>query len=104
MCRLVNAPSVSARTNDGQIELPQKRLPEFSQPVETNAIVAWMRLSESELPPGIKRHVEYQPGNLTAVAELNHEGEAWELYLLVRMPLRELHVVIVRDDSSLVFD
>ena len=96
----VNAPSVSARTNDGQIELPQKRLPEFTQPIETDAIVAWMRLSESDLPPGIKRHVEYQPGNLTAVAELNHAGETWELYLLARMPLRELHVVIVRNDAS----
>lgn len=67
---------------------------------EAKKIIQWIRLTESDLPPGIKRHVGYQPGNLSATALLEYEGEPWEIYLMARMPSEELHVVIVRGSAT----
>jgi len=67
---------------------------------EARKIIEWIQISESDLPPGVKRHVDYQPGNLTSKAQLMHEGESWEIYLMARMPSEELHVVIVRGDAT----
>ncbi len=67
---------------------------------EAKKIIQWIRLTESDLPPGIKRHVGYQPENLSATALLEYEGEPWEIYLMARMPSEELHVVIVRSSTT----
>lgn len=67
---------------------------------EAKLMIQWMRMTESDLPPGIKHHVGYQPGNLSSVARLEYEGEIWEIYLVARMPSEELHVVIVRGDAT----
>ncbi len=67
---------------------------------EAKKIVQWMQLSESELPAGIKQHVDYQTGNLTSTAHLEYEGEIWDIYLMARMPSEELHVVIARGNAT----
>ena len=67
---------------------------------EAKKIIQWIRVTESDLPPGIKHHVGYQPGNLSATALLEYEGEPWEIYLMARMPSEELHVVIVRGNAT----
>ena len=67
---------------------------------EAKKIVQWMQLSESELPAGIKQHVDYQPGNLSSTAHLEYEGEIWDIYLMARMPSEELHVVIARGNAT----
>ena len=67
---------------------------------EAKNIIQWIRITESDLPPGIKRHVGYQPGNLSATALLEYEGKPWEIYLMARMPSEELHVVIVRGNAT----
>ena len=63
-------------------------------------IVQWMRIIPSDLPPGIQRHIEYQPGNLTSSATLEYDGVTWEIYLMARLPSEELHVVIVKGDQT----
>ena len=84
-----------------QIEANTSARPErVLQTAEAKKIIEWMRLTRSELPPGIKRHVDYQPGNLSASATLEQANETWELYLMARMPSEELHIVIVRGDAS----
>ena len=70
------------------------------QNAEAKKIIEWMRLTRSELPPGIQRHVDYQPGNLSASATLEQANEIWEIYLMARMPSEELHIVIVRAEAS----
>lgn len=70
------------------------------QNAEEKRIIEWMRLTRSELPPGIQRHVDYQPGNLSASATLVQANEIWEIYLMARMPSEELHIVIVRGEAS----
>ncbi len=70
------------------------------QAEEARAIIQWMRITESELPSGIKRHIDYQPGNLSSVTHLEYEGDLWEIYLMARMPSEELHVVIVKGNLT----
>lgn len=67
---------------------------------EEKKILEWMRITASELPPGIQRHIGYQPGNLSATAELVHQDEVWEIYLMARLPSEELHVVVVRGQAT----
>lgn len=98
------AMNVTGRANpSGTSSLEIESLPVSTRVLEASEakeIVQWIRVTQSELPPGIQRHVEYQPGNLTATALLDHEGELWEIYLMARMPSEELHVVIVRGSAT----
>ena len=81
------------------VESKKAVLPE-RESVDIEEFLRWMRLAEGELPPGIKRHIGYRPGNLTALASLEHNGALWELYLLARLPVRELHIVIAQGDKT----
>lgn len=90
------APNTTLRIENNTSARPERVL----QTTEAKKIIEWMRLTRSELPPGIQRHVDYQPGNLSASATLEQANETWELYLMARMPSEELHIVIVRGDAS----
>ncbi len=90
------APNTTLRIEPNTPARPERVL----QTAEAKKIIEWMRLTRSELPPGIQRHVDYQPGNLSASATLEQANETWELYLMARMPSEELHIVIVRGDAS----
>lgn len=90
------APNTTLRIENNTSARPERVL----QTAEAKKIIEWMRLTRSELPPGIQRHVDYQPGNLSASATLEQANETWELYLTARMPSEELHIVIVRGDAS----
>ena len=96
----VRAPAVSARSVEQQTVSAREKTSSQTPPVAIDEILEWMRISPAELPPGIKRHVEHQPGNLTSTARLEHDGEIWEVYLMVRVSLRELHIVVVRGDET----
>ena len=65
-----------------------------------DAIMEWMRLNGSRLPPGIRRHVGQREGDLTARAMAAHEGSSYEVFLLTRVPVREIHVVLVRGEET----
>ena len=89
-------PNAALRIENNTPARPERVL----QTAEAKKIIAWMRLTRSELPPGIQRHVDYQPGNLSASATLEQANETWEIYLMARMPSEELHIVIVRGEAS----
>ena len=89
-----DAPRLSLEIQD---HVPESRVLETE---EAKKIIQWMRITESDLPPGIRYHVGYQPGNLSSSAHLEYQGEVWEIYLMARMPSEELHVVIVRGDAT----
>ena len=85
------------------LQMPTPARPErVLQNAEAKKIIEWMRLTRSELPPGIQRHVDYQPGNLSASATLEQSNEIWEIYLMARMPSEELHIVIVRGRHPII--
>lgn len=90
------APNTTLQIDNNASARPERVL----QTAEAKKIIEWMRLTRSELPPGIQRHVDYQPGNLSALATLEQANETWEIYLMARMPSEELHIVIVRGEAS----
>lgn len=68
--------------------------------IEIDEIIEWMRLAPAELPPGIKQHISNGPDDLTAKADFEYNGVEWEIYIQVRIPLRELHTVMVQGDKT----
>ncbi len=68
--------------------------------IELNEIMDWMRLAASELPPGIRQHVQPQSEDLTSQATFLHAGAVYEAYLMARVPLREIHIVLVRENQT----
>ncbi|MDE2826275.1 MAG: hypothetical protein OXL40_03055 [Bacteroidota bacterium] len=90
------APNTALQLENNAPARPERVL----QNAEAKKIIEWMRLTRSELPPGIQRHVDYQPGNLSATSTIEQANEIWEIYLMARMPSEELHIVIVRGEVS----
>ena len=75
-------PGMVAQRPSGQtrpVESEEAVLPE-RESVDIEEFLRWMRLAEGELPPGIKRHIGYRPGNLTALASLEHNGASPSFY------------------------
>jgi hypothetical protein len=85
-------------------ELPsierQEQIDVAEEILDPDELIQWMRLRPGELPPGIKRHVDWQRTDLTSTAALKHEGETYELYLMARLPIREIHLVLVKGHQT----
>ncbi|MDH3272069.1 MAG: hypothetical protein OEN56_12085 [Gemmatimonadota bacterium] len=62
---------------------------------------AWMREHPSELPVGVRVHMNFQPSFLTSAVSLTTDGQSWELYLMFNESLRELHIVLVEAQRSI---
>ncbi len=68
--------------------------------LDVDELIQWMKLRPGELPSGIKRHVDWRADNLASTAVIEHEGETYELYLMARVPIREIHVVLVTGSQT----
>ena len=79
-------------------EFAQKERPKSD--VDLDEVMDWINLRRSALPPGIRGHMEHRPGDVTATATIAHEGEIFEIYLLARLPLKEMRVVLVRGQET----
>ena len=93
-------PQLKERTTTKTEPASMPELKAEAEELNTVAITQWMRLQPAELPPGIRRHIEHTDGSLTSVATLDHDGATYELYLMARLALRELHVVLVAGETS----
>lgn len=85
-------------------ELPiierQERIDVAEEMLDPDELIQWMKLRPGELPPGIKRHIDWQRRDLASTATLKHEGETYELYLMARLPIREIHLVLVKGHQT----
>ena len=93
-------PKVAERKVEETLPVPMPAADTEPEALSTDAIMEWMQLRPGPLPPGIRRHIEYREGSLTASTKVDHDGVHYELYLMVRQALRELHVVLVADEAS----
>ncbi|MFQ5571448.1 MAG: hypothetical protein ACE5G0_17355 [Rhodothermales bacterium] len=82
------------------IEPDEQMLDLSEEALDPDELIQWMRLRPGELPPGVKRHIDWRETDLTSTATIEHEGETYELYLMARMPIREIHVVLVRGSQT----
>jgi len=100
---LLESTAITKRAESKKMTLNTATLRDTTRVLETEAtekIVEWMTVMQSELPPGIKRHMDYHPGTVTSFASLEYGQESIELYLMARMPSEELHVVVVRGNTT----
>ena len=67
---------------------------------DLGGLLRWMRLHPAELPPGIKRHIDYEEGQLSSTATVVGRERSVELYLMARPATKELHVVLVDGQTT----
>lgn len=67
---------------------------------EAQRLGEWMRANRTDLPIGVRVHVNFQPSFLTASAPFASDGAEWEIFLMFNEALEELHIVLVQGDQS----
>jgi hypothetical protein len=68
--------------------------------VDLRLLIEWMRDNPAELPPGVRRHVGYEPNHLSSVIYFEIGGRAFELYLMCIESRYEVHVVLVEEGET----
>ena len=68
--------------------------------LDVREIIDWMKNNPSELPKGIRQLVRFRPAFLSSVTSFNMEGKDYELYLMCKESLFEVHVVLVEQNEA----
>ena len=85
------------------VEVSLKALEDFGsnyQNLELKKLIQWMKEHPAELPPGVRGLVGYQPNHLSSAVPIEVGGVSYELYLMCKESLYEVHVVLVRNDEA----
>jgi hypothetical protein len=65
--------------------------------LEVQKLIQWMKAHPAGLPPGVEQLVGYQPSYLSSkIASLQTSDGEYEMYLMCKQSLREVHVVLVQ--------
>ncbi|WP_103028726.1 hypothetical protein [Salinibacter altiplanensis] len=69
--------------------------------LEVNKLIQWMKNHPAELPPGVQQLVQYRADHLSSkLRSIEAEGERYELYLMCKESLKEVHIVLVKDKRA----
>lgn len=85
------------------IEVALKDISAFGdnyQNFEIDKLIAWMKQHPGELPPGVRRHVRYQPQHLSSAVPIEIGGTEYDLYLMCKESLYEVHIVLVEGQDT----
>lgn len=85
------------------VEVSLKDLDDFGsnyQNIEVKKLIQWMKEHPAKLPPGVKRHVGYQPNHLSSAVPIEVGNTKYELYLMCKESLYEIHIVLVRNQVA----
>ena len=96
-------PSVADRSEStGEAYLPDIVPGDFSASDldAVGQLATWIRAHPVDLPPGLKVHLGYLPSFLSSAASFTSDGRRWEVFLMYKETLKELHVVLVDGDTS----
>ena len=69
--------------------------------LEIREIIDWMKQNPSELPKGIRQLVRFRPAFLSSVTSFNMDGTDYELYLMCKESLFEVHIVLVDEEEAI---
>ncbi|GIV60209.1 MAG: hypothetical protein KatS3mg043_1298 [Rhodothermaceae bacterium] len=84
-------------------EVGLKDLSEFQgdyQNLDVKLLIEWMKRHPGLLPPGVRQHVGAAPEHLSSVVEFIAGGTRYELYLMVKESLYEVHIVLVKEAET----
>lgn len=83
------------------VAVQQAQQEDYKTSVESNKLIQWMKENPAPLPPGIEQLVGYQPKHLSSkIKELSTSEGQYEMYLMCKQSLREIHIVLVRDGQA----
>ncbi|MEZ4698934.1 MAG: hypothetical protein R2834_01280 [Rhodothermales bacterium] len=68
--------------------------------LEVRELVDWMKKHPAELPIGIRQLVRHRPSFLSSIAAFTVDGKAYELYLMCKESLYEVHIVLVEKEEA----
>jgi hypothetical protein len=69
--------------------------------LEVNKLIKWMKNHPAKLPDAIERYVGYQDQHLSsALRHVEVGGEKYELYLMCKESLKEVHIVLVKNERA----
>ena len=88
----------------GRVTIERKALAAFGadyKTLEIRGIINWMKANPAELPKGIRQLVRFRPAFLSSVTSFNMDGKDYELYLMCKESLFEVHVVLVDEDEAI---
>jgi hypothetical protein len=69
--------------------------------LEVNKLIKWMRQNPASLPTGIRQLVDYEENHLSSkLRPIEVEGQTYELYLMCKESLKEVHIVLVQDQRA----
>ncbi len=73
--------------------------------LEVQELIAWMKQNPADLPIGIRQLVQHRPAFLSSVATFSVDGTPYELYLMCKESLFEVHIVLVdRGEATYLVD
>lgn len=90
----------AASSEGGIAKLPLDSFGRNYKDLEVREIINWMKGNPSELPKGIRQLVRFRPAFLSSVASFTMEGKQYELYLMCKESLFEVHVVLVEQGEA----
>lgn len=69
--------------------------------LEVNKLIKWMKNHPAQLPGGIEQLVDYEDQHLSSMLRpVQVGGETYELYLMCKESLKEVHIVLVQNDRA----
>ena len=89
-----------SRSGAGIPKLPLDAFGRDYKNLDVRDIIGWMKNNPSELPKGVRQLVRYRPAFLSSVATFEMEGRQYELYLMCKESLFEVHVVLVEQNEA----
>ena len=97
--------NVSRANNTGETDMTVERmsLDEFGSDydrLEVQELIDWMKRNPGELPIGVRQLVRYRPAFLSSVTTFTIDGKPYELYLMCKERLYEIHIVLVDAEAS----
>ena len=89
-------------------EVPRFSLEDFGddyESLEIRDLIAWMKQNPGDLPIGVRQLVRHQPAFLTSATAFRIDGKAYQLFLMCKESLNEVHIVLVDvDDATYLVD
>ena len=68
--------------------------------LEIRDLIAWMKQNPGNLPIGVRQLVRHQSSFLTSATSFRVDGKVYQLYLMCKESLNEVHIVLVDVDEA----
>ena len=95
-----NPENIAAASGGGIPRLPLDSFGRDYKSLNVREIINWMKSNPSELPKGIRQLVRFRPAFLSSVETFTMDGKEYELYLMCKESLFEVHVVLVEQNEA----